>query len=200
MDPALTDRARVSGHERTLLSTGWQAAPANPGRVDPADGLDELAWIPAAVPGTVAGALRDAGLPIGDLDAQEWWFRTSFEATPLGPGEEVVLGLDGLATLAEVFLNGEQVLASESMFARHADRCRQPPGRPQRAGDPLPAAGPRARPPAIAPGALAHPPRRQQQPALVPLDADRADSRLRPGPTGGRALARRLARATHEAR
>ncbi len=71
------------------------------------------------MPGTVAGALRDAGLPIGDLDAQDWWFRTTFEATPPGPGEEVVLGLDGLATLAEVFLNGEPVLAGESMFARH---------------------------------------------------------------------------------
>ncbi len=119
MDPALTDRARVSGHERTFLTAGWQAASVEQGRPVPTE-MDDLAWIPAAVPGTAAGALRDAGLPIAELDAQEWWFRTSFEAAPVGPGEEVVLGLDGLATLAEVFLNGERILASESMFARHA--------------------------------------------------------------------------------
>ena len=36
------------------------------------------------------------------------------------PGEEVVLVLDGIATVAEVYLNGELVLESDSMFAAHA--------------------------------------------------------------------------------
>ena len=39
-------------------------------------------------------------------------------------GEEVVLRLDGIATLAEVQLNGERVLESESMFARARGRRR----------------------------------------------------------------------------
>ncbi len=51
----------------------------------------------------------------------------------------------GIATVAEVFLNGELVLESESMFAEHAiDVGALPAGR-ERAGDPLPRAGPAAR-------------------------------------------------------
>ena len=61
-----------------------------------------------------------AGEPC-DFDAEDWWFRTSFEAEPaLAPGEQVRLCLDGIATVAEVFLNGELVLESDSMFAAHA--------------------------------------------------------------------------------
>jgi beta-mannosidase len=109
------------------ISTGWQAARA------PADGgvgiagIDDLSWMPAQVPGTAAGALRDAGLwrtgdlgnPV-DFDAEDWWFRTCFVAEPVLPGEEVRLCLDGIATVAEVYLNGELVLESDSMFLAHA--------------------------------------------------------------------------------
>jgi beta-mannosidase len=101
------------------LSREWQAAWA-PADGDPA----ELDWIPARVPGTAAGALRDAGRwqpgEPRDLDGEEWWFRTSFDARPLAPGEEAVLHLDGIATVAEVHLNGEPLLQSESMFEEHA--------------------------------------------------------------------------------
>ena len=54
-----------------------------------------------------------------DLDAETWTFRTTFEASPAAPGEEVVLRLDGVATLAEVELNGERLLDVESMFEAH---------------------------------------------------------------------------------
>ena len=78
---------------------------------------DGLTWWPAVVPGTAAGALRDAGVAAGgDLDGQDWWFRTTFEAAPAAEGEAVVLRLDGLATMAEVLLNGERI-------ARRRDRC-----------------------------------------------------------------------------
>lgn len=82
-------------------------------------GLDGLTWLPARVPGTAAGALRDANLEPGDLDSQDWWFRTTFEAAPAAAGEELVLCVGGVATLADVFVNGELVLRSESMFASH---------------------------------------------------------------------------------
>jgi beta-mannosidase len=98
---------------------GWQAATAAPGERTAPDDLDGLAWIAATVPGTAAGALRDAGLEAGDLDGQDWWFRTGFSATPVEAGEEVVLRFDGIATLAEVFLNGRSILSSESMFQKH---------------------------------------------------------------------------------
>jgi len=106
------------------LTAGWQAARAPADlHVDPT-GLDALRWIPARVPGTAAAALLDAGeWQLGDrfdFDAEDWWFRTSFAAEPVAPGEEARLRLDGIATVAEVYFNGELILESDSMFAAHA--------------------------------------------------------------------------------
>jgi beta-mannosidase len=118
--PLSADRYRVDGHAREDLAA-WEAAACAPGAcAAPADaaGLD---WIAARVPGTAAGALRDAGRwAFGDerdFDAEDWWFRTEFEAAPAAAGEEVALRLDGVATVHEVFLNGELVASGESMFA-----------------------------------------------------------------------------------
>ena len=121
--PASGARVRVDGHELRALSAGWQAARTAADLPAGAASLDTLGWSPARVPGTAAGVARDAGLwrpgEPHDFDAEDWWFRTSFEAEPLAPGEEVGLRLDGIATVAEVYLNGELVLESTSMFAPH---------------------------------------------------------------------------------
>jgi beta-mannosidase len=97
------------------LDSGWEllrgAADADP--------------LPATVPGTAAAALRDAGLWSPgdklDFDAEDWWFRTRFPR-PEGAADadEIALELDGIATVAEVLLNGESLLESESMFATHS--------------------------------------------------------------------------------
>jgi beta-mannosidase len=77
---------------------------------------------PANVPGTVAAALQSQGeldldhLP--DLDAQEWWYRCRFHAER-GPH---VLRFQGLATLADVFIDGDHVLSSSSMFLENEVR------------------------------------------------------------------------------
>ena len=117
-------RVRVDGHERQDLDAGWRVAACAPDAcASPAEaaGLD---WVPAAVPGTAAGALREAGLwDFGDgrdFDAFDWWFRTEFEAAPAAGEELVLLRLDGVATVHEVFLNGERIGAGESMFAATA--------------------------------------------------------------------------------
>ncbi len=89
------------------LSEGWELARHEDGP-----------WLPAQVPGTVAAALG-AGAP-EDLDAHDWWFRVRFDAEAVAEGEQVLLELDGIATVAEVYLNGQRVLESESMFAQHA--------------------------------------------------------------------------------
>jgi beta-mannosidase len=120
---ATPPRIRVEGHDELLLDDGWQAASCAPdAHGDPAS-LDELAWLPARVPGTAAGALRDAGRrrpgDARDLDAEDWWFRTRFHAPAASGGEQVTLALDGVATIAQVFLNGVEVLVGESMFAAH---------------------------------------------------------------------------------
>jgi beta-mannosidase len=104
--PAAT-RPHPVGLELRPIDAGWEVAPA-----------DDSAWIPASVPGTVAGAYRDAGLPTPeDVDAREWRFRTRFEAEAAGPGEELVLRFGGIATLSEILLDGVVIAKGESMFA-----------------------------------------------------------------------------------
>jgi beta-mannosidase len=122
--PTGRSRAHVDGHETHTLCAGWQTAPSPAQTHRDAGDIDGLSWLPARVPGTAAGALRDAALwRLGephDFDQQDWWFRTRFDAEPVRTGEEVILHLDGIATVAEVYLNGERVLESDSMFATHA--------------------------------------------------------------------------------
>src|SRR3954467_2840423 len=87
-----------------------------PGAVTHPDQLGpQLDWLPAIVPGTVAAALRSAGRwdfdrPV-DLDGQDWWYRTTFRS----PGVPCHLCLDGLATLAEVWLNGRHLMTTDNM-------------------------------------------------------------------------------------
>jgi beta-mannosidase len=111
----LRPELETGGHrELRRLDAGWEASLAQPGG-EPAN------WLPASVPGTIAGALRDAGRPADglDLDAYDCWFRTSFDAEAAAEEEEVVLAIGGIATVAEVRLNGELLLESPSMFLRH---------------------------------------------------------------------------------
>ena len=101
-----------------LRPARWQVRSCPPGAYrHPADVTDS-GWFPAAVPGTVAGAARDAGVAAGDPDASDWWYRTEVEV-----GTEVSawrLTFDGLATLAEVWVNGEPVLQTANMFRRYS--------------------------------------------------------------------------------
>jgi beta-mannosidase len=92
---------------------GWQMALAAPGEPIPTHG-----WIAAPVPGTAAEALRNAGLwddarptPLHDKDV---WYRVRFSGT----GRRV-LRVEGLATIAEVWLNGAKILGSDNMFLAH---------------------------------------------------------------------------------
>ena len=104
--------------EREPLVDGWEVARSAPDACAvPADTMD-LDWSPARVPGTAAGALGDAGRGV-DYDAEDWWFRTRLAIPAAADGEEYVLCLDGLATVADIYLDGGLVLHGESMFAAH---------------------------------------------------------------------------------
>ncbi|MFL5896888.1 MAG: glycosyl hydrolase 2 galactose-binding domain-containing protein [Solirubrobacterales bacterium] len=122
-EPTIPARVRVAAHARQLLSGGWEVARCAPGAHSSPETAAALEWMAAAVPGTAAAALRDAEVwRLGDdldFDAEDWWFRIGFEAAPAVAGEVVRLRLDGVATVAEVFLNGELILSSDSMFAAH---------------------------------------------------------------------------------
>ncbi|PWC42824.1 glycoside hydrolase family 2 protein [Azospirillum sp. TSO22-1] len=110
----------VTGRNAGALDAGWELTLTAPGAAaTPADLEDARDWIPAPVPGTVAQALRDAGRWSLDdpkpLHGHDVWYRTRLHAE----GERTLV-LHGLATLSEVWLNGERILASDSMFVAHA--------------------------------------------------------------------------------
>ena len=79
------------------------------------------AWVLAEVPGTAASSLRANGLWNWDntrnFDVDDWWWRGSF-ARPSERGPWLVQ-LGGLATVADVWINGVHMLHSESMWISH---------------------------------------------------------------------------------
>jgi len=107
-----------------LTGATWACASSPPGTRSGPDDLEGegLRWMPAEVPGTAASALQAVGASEARpdrLDGQDWWYRTRF-AGPAGPDAGGwVLRLEGLATLADVWLNGRHLLHSESMFTSH---------------------------------------------------------------------------------
>jgi beta-mannosidase len=112
-----------SSYRRELLADQWEMAAADPlaasTSVPPAG-----PWTNATAPGTVASSLRAAGQWSLDeasraFDSEEWWFRRRFNTEPAAAGERLVLGMDGLATLAEIWLNGERLGQSANMFQAH---------------------------------------------------------------------------------
>ena len=117
---------RVAATGRRTRVTGWRACAV------PADSICDPAqlsttpadWVAAEDAGTAAATLRAAGRwsldsPARRFDADDWWFRANFPAPRDG---EVHVGFDGLATLANVWLNGEPLLDSDNMFVAHERR------------------------------------------------------------------------------
>ena len=99
-----------------------QTAPS--GAADPGPPASEN-WLALTCSDTVAASLRRLGLwsldgPPQDFDASVWWFKLQFD-TPCGlePFTEALLQFDGLATLCQVWLNGDPLLASRNMFRQH---------------------------------------------------------------------------------
>ena len=107
---------------RQLLSGDWRMCALAPGEAaPPAD--DKARWHHLSAPWPAAAALRERGLwslddPPRSFDSQDWCYRLLFDA-PTGQRQGVVLGFDGLATLAQASLNGEPLLASTNMFVSH---------------------------------------------------------------------------------
>jgi beta-mannosidase len=98
------------------LDEGWELASAAPGSCRGPGDLAALDWLPAQVPGTAAGSVGAGGR---DFDAEDWWFRCRFAVPDDLLDVPAALELDGIATLSEVFLNGELVLESGSMWQCH---------------------------------------------------------------------------------
>jgi beta-mannosidase len=114
------------GDQLLQLADNWQLCEAAPGRfATPADLTADLTWMGMPALGPVADILRRAGQWSLDaeprrFDASDWWYRVRFDASAnLAGANPATLGLDGLATVAEVWLNGQQLLVSTSMHLAH---------------------------------------------------------------------------------
>ncbi|MGI8545986.1 MAG: glycoside hydrolase family 2 protein [Gemmatimonadaceae bacterium] len=113
----------AAGDVRTPLAAGWELLRAEPASLCTPDGLSLAAgtWLKANVPGTVASALQEAGLwhrsATDPLDAHDWWYRCRFSWER--DDSRVSLALEGLATIADVWLNDAALLHSENMFVRN---------------------------------------------------------------------------------
>ncbi|MEO8200759.1 MAG: glycoside hydrolase family 2 protein [Gemmatimonadota bacterium] len=119
----------ISGYHQEWLSEGWTLAPCSPGACDGPGALAGAAldWIPTVTPSTAASSLRAAGRWTLDdsprrFDAEDWWYRTTFTTDRVAPGEQLWLCFDGLATEADVWLNGEPLLSSAGMFTARERR------------------------------------------------------------------------------
>jgi beta-mannosidase len=109
----------ISTTKSAELTEGWTITSTEPGACATPAGLSEaLVWSPAVVPGTVALSVGpDDPDRHDDYDASDWWYRCRVP-TPAGQGR-VRLRFDGLATLAEVWFNGERVLECSNMFCAY---------------------------------------------------------------------------------
>ena len=121
----------IAGYRRQLLGSGWELCSTPP---DAHAGPQQLsqagpAWLAAHVPSTAAACLRAADIWSLDsaprrFDAEDWWYRLRFAAP--AAAQDLVLGFDGLATVADVWLNGKLLFTSDNMFLAHEYRIDAP--------------------------------------------------------------------------
>lgn len=116
----MTRPRSVTENRHFRIDSGWEFASAAPGSTP--DQLDQLDWKPTSTPNTAAGALRDLKAwnwdSSVDFDGRDWWWRVQLIASH-GVSGKVVLGFDGLATLADVWIDGNHLLHSDNMFIAH---------------------------------------------------------------------------------
>jgi beta-mannosidase len=117
--------ARLRGTARQDVPVvEWQLGSTPPGAVASPDGLEGVRWLDAPGATTVAGALRAAGAwsldgPARRFDAEDWWFRARLPTVAVEPGDELALCFDGLASVADVWLDGAPLFSSDNMFRAH---------------------------------------------------------------------------------
>ncbi len=93
-------------------------------------GFDDGAWIPATVPGTVAGSYFNAGA-IADIRydddqlciSESWfnsdfWYRNEFDVPEEFGGKTLLLNFDGINWKADVYVNGNKAGRMEGSFIR----------------------------------------------------------------------------------
>src|ERR1700752_613350 len=117
-------RARsVGAGSSRSLNGRWELAAVTAGLAHHPDDFVHIhaEWIGCDEPMPVAAALRaadrwDVDRP-RDFDADDWWYRCRFVVDAID--RPLRLRFGGLATVADVWLNGCHILHSDSMFVEH---------------------------------------------------------------------------------
>ncbi len=118
----MTPARRHACAERQRIVSGWQVCATPPGQFSSPDQLNaDAGWIALSEPALAAAALRATGRWSLDgqarrFDAEDWWYRVEFNATGHDQGKAMWLGFDGLAGVANAWLNGEPLPISTNMF------------------------------------------------------------------------------------
>ena len=112
----------ITIYQQIPLQEAWQLLSVAPGSYQNPEQLKHIenGWLSATVPSTVIAVLQrhqqwDLTHPL-DVDATDWWYRCSFDTALPEQGQQVVLKLGGLATVADVWLNGQHILCADNMF------------------------------------------------------------------------------------
>ncbi|MBE0684210.1 MAG: glycoside hydrolase family 2 protein [Anaerolineales bacterium] len=107
------------------LSANWNVCSTEAGQHENPDWMKDASLtplLPASVPGTVAQLLLDSNPTralesLADLDEFDWWYTTDFEFS--GTGSKHSLVFDGLATLTDIWFNGEKILSGNNMYLQY---------------------------------------------------------------------------------
>ena len=114
----------TSAHRPSLrFAKGWDVYLTEPGSVSAPSGLAVSGVRPVSgeTPGTVVSAFRKAksrDLRHSSPDDFDVWYTCRFDSPTLAGAERARLVFDGLATIADVWLNNEPILHSENMYLR----------------------------------------------------------------------------------
>ena len=112
----------LGAHAPRPIEGQWQFAAAPAGVAASPGDLDHLRleWMPCDGARPAAAALRASGrwdlAHPRDFDAEDWWYRCRFSADAQSSTR---LRFEGLATIADVWLNGHHILSSRNMFVEH---------------------------------------------------------------------------------
>ncbi len=107
---------RMAGIHQELLLSGWHIQKTAAGAVNQPAHLATSAWQPTQVPGTVAQHCIAHGLDASNIDDADWWYTAESDLPERVNTSTLEIIFTGLATLAEVWLNGQLLATSQSMF------------------------------------------------------------------------------------
>lgn len=117
-DLLLSEEWKVQSSAKTILSGEKLSTPE----------VEVKDWYNASVPSTVMGVLVSNGIYTDVLERMNyqkidkslfdttWWYRKDFEMPRLKEGQHASLMFDGISYAANVWLNGRQIIARDSLY------------------------------------------------------------------------------------